>query len=553
MASEARAQATPLPSRDQLTGPQQQPPPPSRLSVSDEIERAPCPLADPAYAAIRTDIRTVTLNGLIGLPPEEAQRLYRPYLGEDRPVSDLCEIRDAVATALRRKGYLAAVQIPTQEIDDGEVRFEILYARLTAIRVRGDAGRSERMIADYLQRLTEDEVFNQRRAERYLLLARDLPGLDVRLTLKPTGRPGEVLGEVTVARTPLEADFNLQNLSAEDTGRFGGQLRGRLNGLTGMGDQTTLALFSTTDASEQQVVQLGHSMRLGSEGLELSGRLTQAWTQPDLDPSPDLLEADTLFGNLEARYPLLRSQTRNVYGSLGLDYVDQTVEFDGFEIAEDRLRVFYARLDGDLLDARSDVAPRWRVIWSAEARKGFDVFDASPSPDAAGPRGTPTSRFDGDPEGMLVRGSASADIILTDNLTLALSALAQVASDPLLSFEEFSAGNYTIGRGYDPGLLLGDDGAAVSVELRLDRLTPWRGLSFQPFVFVDAAQVWNKDAGSEELLSVGVGVRASFADRFRLDLALAAPTAAAGLQTERDDPRLLMSFTTRLWPWSLTP
>jgi hypothetical protein len=62
-------------------------------------------------------------------------------------------------------------------------------AKLVSIRVRGDAGRSERIIARYLEKLTRQEVFNRDEAERYLLLAGDLPGFDVRLALRrPAGR-----------------------------------------------------------------------------------------------------------------------------------------------------------------------------------------------------------------------------------------------------------------------------------------------------------------------------------------------------------------------------
>ena len=35
--------------------------------------------------------------------------------------------------------------------------------------------------------MTKDEIFDRRRAERYLLLARDLPGYNVQLVLKPAG------------------------------------------------------------------------------------------------------------------------------------------------------------------------------------------------------------------------------------------------------------------------------------------------------------------------------------------------------------------------------
>ena len=153
----------------------------------------------------------------------------------------LCEIRDAAATMLRDKGYLAAVQVPTQRIENGVVRMETLYARITTIRARGQTGGAEAKLAAYLNKLTEDEYFDRDRAERYLLLARDLPGYNVQLTLKPAGTgPGELVGEVSVLHRPYSLDVTVQNLAAQETGRWGGQVRGQLFGLTGLGDVTTL-------------------------------------------------------------------------------------------------------------------------------------------------------------------------------------------------------------------------------------------------------------------------------------------------------------------------
>jgi hemolysin activation/secretion protein len=144
------------------------------------------------------------------------------------------------------------------------------------------------------------------------------------------------------------------------------------------------------------------------------------------------------------------------------------------------------------------------------------------------------------------------------NVTFALGANAQHAGRPLFAFEEFSAGNYTVGRGYDPGTLLGDSGVGLQAELRVGRAfarTP-EGRAVQAYAFYDRAWVWNEDLFAvaptrDRLSSAGAGVRAAWGNRARLDLVLAVPLERAGLQTERPDPRLLVSLTTRLWPWSL--
>lgn len=169
----------------------------------------------------------------------------------------------------------------------------------------------------------------------------------------------------------------------------------------------------------------------------------------------------------------------------------------------------------------------------------------------------PPSRLQGDPTALVLRAEAEGEWRPAPILTFALRGGAQHSGRALFAFEEFSAGNYTIGRGYDPGTLLGDSGAGFQAELRLGRLWPrdQDGLAVQAYAFHDRAWVWNEDqfapATRDRLSSVGGGVRASWGDRARLDLALAVPLARAGLQTERPDPRLLVSFTTRLWPGSL--
>ena len=66
----------------------------------------------------------------------------------------------------------------------------------------------------------------------------------------------------------------------------------------------------------------------------------------------------------------------------------------------------------------------------------------------------------------MLRSSAYGEFRPIPRLTFALGARGQYAWKPLLSFEEFSAGNYTVGRGYDPGALLGDRGWGTQAEIR---------------------------------------------------------------------------------------
>lgn len=545
---------------------------PSRLTIEGGVERAPCALANPAYRNVTFTLNSVAFDDLKGLSLADLRPAYAEYLGTTQPVAVICDIRDRAATILRNAGYVAAVEVPEQRIADGAVRFQVLMAKLVAVRVRGDAGKAERTIAGYLRQLTEREVFNRNDAERYLLLAGDLPGYDVRLSLRSAGAErGEVVGEVAILRTPGQIDFNVQNFGSRDLGRWGGLLRGQFYGLTGLGDRTTIALFSTADFEEQQTLQIGHDFRIGSEGLTLSGQFTYAWANPDLgDPLFDV-KARTLLATAEASYPFLRSQAANVRGSAGLDLIDQRVELNNVvTLTRDKLRVGFLGVDMDAVDPASlnrlggysAGEPRWRVMGSLQLRRGLDIFGASEDCGPAfaactGAGAVPLSRLEGDPTATVLRFQGYGEFRPLPKIAFSLAMRAQQSGEALLSFEEFSAGNYTVGRGYDPGTLLGDRGIGFQAELRLGRLAPASrdAFAFQPYAFFDYARVWNEDrlvlaGGRQHVSSIGGGFRALYGDRAQLDAVLAVPLERAGLLAERPDPRLLVSLTTKLWPWS---
>lgn len=544
----------------------------ARLNVEGGIERAPCPLADPRFADIRVTISDVRFNNLTAVSAEALRGAWARHQDQSVPIATVCEIRDEAATMLRRMGYLAAVQVPPQKIENGVVQFDVLMAKLVGIQVRGDAGRSERQIAGYLDRIRAQEVFNIHDAERHLLLARDLPGFDVRLTLRPAGTvPGEVIGEVAVLRTPVELDANIQNYGSKDVGRFGGVARVQFNGLTGLGDRTTFSVFSTADFEEQLVLQAGHALRIGSDGLTLAGDFTYAWTRPDIGGGLDL-RSETLVGNLALSYPIIRGQSANLFVAGGLDFVDQQVEFrtdPPTPISEDKLRVAFLRLDYDAIDPASLAStrgysaaePRWRTGASLELRQGLDIFGASKP---CGPNfvncafpNTPLSRIDADPTAFVVRASGYAEFRPSPLFAISLSPRAQWAPDPLLSYEEFSGGNYTVGRGYDPGSIIGDSGIGVQAELRYGSILPRSAtdIALQPYLFFDAAKIWNEDftlpvIGRTRLYSAGGGLRAAWGDHARLDATLGVPLRRTGLQLEKPDPRFLISLTVKFLPWN---
>ena len=511
MPSMASAQALGAPTREELQRDQLETELRSdanSLSVANQVERAPCPLAAPQFAELTFTFTRAEFSGLSGVDPELLAPVWSEFVGQEISVATICEIRDRAATLLRAQGYLAAVQVPEQKIGEGTVKFDAVLARIKSVQVRGDAGNSTAILQRYLAKLEGQSVFNTNDAERYLLLARDIPGLDVRLTLQPLpaeqgGQPGDVVGVFDVAAQQLVVDANLQNFGSQAVGRFGGLVRLRVNGLTGQGDETMLSAYPAQDWDEQVVVSGHHEFRVGSEGLTLGASGTLAYTEPDI-PGPDLFRSETFVGSLYARYPLLRSQSQNVTVSGGADFINQDVSFAGSDFTEDNLRVGflradYAGIDRDSINGKGGYSanePRMGYGAALEVRQGFDILGASPGcgvgfVNCTAVGASVPSRLDADPSGFLLRGETYADFRVTPEFGLRAMMRFQYSPDPLLSYEQFSGGNYTVGRGYDPGAIIGDSGIGVQFEAFYGSLIPDTPdeAAVQPFVFFDLAGV----------------------------------------------------------------
>lgn len=541
------------------------------LTIDGELERAPCALDRAEYADITLTLSGVEFGGLERVPGLSLAAAYDGYLGEEMPLAALCDIRARANSILRTQGYLATVEIPAQNLGDGVANFGVVFGRLTALRVRGNAGASEGLVAAYLEKLTEQPVFNTKDAERYLLLADDLPGLDVRLSLRPAaeGAPGDLIGEIAVVRNRGAVDVNFQNFGSSAIGRFGGLVRGEIYDVTGMGDRTSFSAYSTLEFTEQQTFQLSHDFAIGGEGLRVGTTLTYSVTEPDLGLAGFDLESDTFLASFFATYPIQRTRQSSIFANAGFDLVDQNVDINAVALTRDRVRTLFARVAGEMTDERSvqrldgytPYEPKFRVRYSAELRQGFDVFSTSPDC-RANPLGcvtgglAPPSRIEADPTPFLMRFNAGVDYRPIPDIKFSLGASGQVTGDPLPAFEEFAAGSFSIGRGYDPGAVLGDSGIGVTLEAAYGSLAPdgIQAVALQPFVFTDFAFAWNEDPSRiplnpDRLWSAGGGLRAAWGSSMQGEAFLAVPLEQPDFALRRGDVRFMVSVTARLLPW----
>jgi hemolysin activation/secretion protein len=542
--------ATPQASPPGTTAPELNPasrlPRPARRPSADVFAAeppGPCPLAT---SDAQVTLSSVTFNGATAVTPDELRASYAEYVGKTQPVAILCTIRDRAARILFDKGILARVEIPEQRIAGGAFSLEVIEAHVVNVRVRGDIGPAQAAVERYVEKLRGMKPFEMDRAQRYLLLASDIPGVTMRAAVRPStsGERGAVDIDVSVTRDPIDALANVQNLGSKVVGRWGGLFRGELDSATPYGEATALTVFHTLFSNEQWLVQFTEAARFGSEGLVARGALVYGVSHPGESLKILDLKSESFVGNLELGYPVLRSRLSNLNVSGGFDWIDQTTDILGNTFNKDQLRIVYARADGDLLAEAFN--RRFQMTGGVTLRKGISGLGASDEGSFL------LTRANAKPDAFLVRATGSAETYVAAGFNGTLRVQAQYSGSPLVPFEQLTLGNLSVGRGYDPAAVIGDSGVAGSFELRYGAIPLHPLVSVAPYGFFDAGYVHNNKAAfsglerGRTLRSIGAGVVFRLANRANLELTYAHPLDATAAGVGRKDDRLLVQLTASL-------
>jgi len=527
----------------QELNPVQRAPAPEKPSGNRDLlsppEPGPCPLAS---SSLNFKLTAVTFNGAAAVPPDELAKAYEGYLGRDVPVSVLCEIRDRASTILFNQGLFARVEIPAQRIAEGHVTLDVIEAYIASVRVQGDDSGAQSKVEDYIEMLRGMKPFNIKLAQRYLFLASDVPGVIITATLRPAGKGRGAIELVITVRhaKPVDAVANVQNFGSQTTGPWGALERVDLNGFTPFGERSTIVAYETLDIAKQRVIEAIEEARIGSDGL--MGHISFSWGETH--PGSTLL-ANHLFGQSyvvkpELSYPIVRMRSENLWVAGGLEAVDEKINSFGARLTQDRIRVFYLRANGDY--SWRDVIPG--KIWgNVELRQGAGILGASPVGDPF------LSRNKANPDAFLVRGEGFLNADPFPWLSLTEHVAGQYTAVPLVSYEQQSIGNLTIGRGYDPSAVVGDRAVASATDLRLTPPVPksWP-VNGSVYGFFDTAHVWNLIKGglnpSWTVRSVGAGVTVDILSKLHIETTYAHPMDKINkLVAKRAPDRILVSAT----------
>jgi hemolysin activation/secretion protein len=474
----------------QLTPAPQLPPPKAPQTT---VEERPTPLPGDGQRILVEGFR---IGGATAFSEAELLALIDDAAGRELNLGELDTLAARITRHYRDAGYLVArAYLPPQDVKGGIVTLAVSEGRVGEVRVDNRAGIAASALAP-LDKVVPGEAVSALVLERSLLSLSDLPGVEVKSTLRPGAAVGTSDLLVEVAPGPAFS-------GSVDADTFGNRYTGaaRLgtslfwNNPAGLGDQASLRLQASEDHFTYS--RAGYQLPVGPYAT----RIGAAWSEMRYRLGKDFaaLKADgeATVGSLYLLHPFLRSRQANWYGQLqyeGKHLVDR-IGATATETAKD-LRNYTIGINGNFQDGLGGGGNNTVSLAHTRGHLGLDATSAVV--DAA----TAHSRGD--------FGKWSAGYQRTQRLpadwVLGFSYSGQWAGKNLDSSEKFSLGGAHGVRAYPQGEASGDEAQLVSLELRHYLSPNWEAQGFY-----DDGQVtmnrnpWTTSANHRRLAGYGLG------------------------------------------------
>ena len=375
-------------------------------------------------------------------------------VGEGRKMSvgELNRFADKITSFYAEHGYiLTEAYIPQQKVQDGVIKIVVAEGKIGNIQVQGNEKIKSEDVLKRLKKLNSGKVLREQSLEELLLQLNDQIGVSARSTLRPGDLPGT--SDLVVDISEGESYFfgiDGDNFGSRFTGenRFG--FTASAGNLLSLGDQVYIRGVKSDD--DLNFVDASYLYFFNEWGF--SAKVAYTYSDFNLGQSLSALNAggDAHLFVGELGLPIYRSRSLQLGLVGGFEYR----VYENFQntpalgvTSDDEIGDVFFGLRGNYRDGILgwtfvDVRVQQTVFNESKAR----IFDRGGNDDAT---------------------IATLDVLRYQNTNVLnsyfiLKGIGQVASDRVLSPDQFSIGGVGTVRGYPLAEFSGDDGFVLSAE-----------------------------------------------------------------------------------------
>ncbi len=533
-----QAQTPPL----QVPSPQDVQPFPSPIPTPATPQPLPPPeeLLEPTLPApttpenIPSGLQTINVErfevvGSTVFSRQQLAKVLEPFTNRPISFAELFQARSAITQLYFENGYITSgAYIPPQTLQGKVVTITVLEGGLENIQVTGTKYLNTNYIRKRIGIATKAPLNRDRLLQALQLLQLNPLISNISAELSAGTRPGQSILEVQVTEAQSTTiQTTIDNGRSPAVGSFRRNIQLNEGNLFGIGDRAILA-YTNTDGSN--AIDASYALPLNPRNgtLNFSYGTTSSSV---IEPPFDLLDinSESRYYDITLRQPIIQTPSQELALGISASRLESETSLLDIPFAlslgadeQGRSRISAIRFfqEWTQRDTRQVIAAR------SQFNLGVGAFDATVNEER------PDSRF------LSWTGQAQWVRAIAPETLLLVRGNVQLSATSLLPLEQFSLGGLQSVRGYRQDLLLTDNGAFASAEVRLPvlRVSDWNAV-LQVAPFVDVGTTWNADREAPErnsLASIGLGLVWQQSDRFtaRLDYGI---------------PLISVSSTERTW------
>jgi len=418
---------------------------------------------------LKIPVRGFIISGAKAFPESELLDLVEGAEDKELTLAELQTVVERITRYYRAHGYLLAwAYLPAQEIRDGLVEIAVLEGRLGKVTVDNRASLSSGAVERHLSDLRSGEVVKAGNLERDLLMLNDLPGVEVKSTLKPGAAVGTTDLDIRLEEgRRLTGALDVNNYGNRYIGDIRGGLTLNLNNPSGHGDAATLR--GVTSGNGLSYGRLAYQLPVNGAGTRLGVAYSDMRYHLGMDFSSLQAHGSASVSSLYLLQPFVRSRSANLNAQLAFDRKRLEDRVDVTATLSDKtLDVWTLGLSGDRMDRLGGGGLN---TWSVNLVSGtLDLDPDSRVLDAAGLRTEGSYLKLGYQYARLQR--------LGERFSLYGQLSGQWAGKNLDSAEKFSLGGPYGVRAYPQGEAPSDDAWLLNLEVRYRLAADWQLAAF---------------------------------------------------------------------------
>lgn len=485
----------------------------SQLRMEGPAEPAATPVSKSEEKTPTFNVFEFKVDGNTVLPAGQIEEAIYPFMGEAKTIEDVEKARSALEKAYQDAGYLTvSISIPQQEVDTGVVRLLVTEGTVEALRIKDAQYTSLAEIKSRVAEFQEGKVPHFPTAQQQLGTVNKGQNRQVTPVLRPGKSPGKVDVDLKVQdKLPLHGSLELNDRYSANTTetRLNGSVR--YENLWQKDHSVGLSFqVSPEDLNEVKVFSGTYVIpRLNGDYFAAYGVISDSDISAVGDVS--VIGKGYIAG---ARYIHPLPYNENFYQglTLGADYktFKESVLLlgaDGFNTPISYL-AFMVGYDGTY------------QLPSSQTQVNL-AFNFAPRGLGNHEREFNDKRNYAKPNYAYLKADVKHTQKLPKDWSIQARLSAQIASEKLISAEQFTIGGVDSVRGYLESSELGDNGVMASLELRTPPLKQYISQhlfsdyikDFYAFGFIDAGLTktylvpGSGGDSTRELTSAGLGFK----------------------------------------------